>query len=183
MAKSKKKQLHKTARIETDRFCICKHVEPVLTKANVEAKPRTFKYQLVYGNYPGFAFKGFNNAQTVDMIRKAMVELSAQSGAKFVESTSKPHVRFYFMKTVTYNAIGVYMGDGKIYLSQTRPVTAAVVNCCVQHEVGHYLNIKASPAADKWGHCPDIACIMNINGTAKKWCARCKGQLISRYGR
>jgi hypothetical protein len=111
-----------------------------------------------------------------------MADLSKVSGAKFVESSSKPNVRFYFMKQVTYNAIGVYMGDGKIYLSQSRPITAPVAGICVQHEVGHYLGIKANPASDKWGHCPDNKCVMNINGTGPVWCAKCRGQLVSKYG-
>jgi hypothetical protein len=146
------------------------------------AAARTFKFQMVYGHYPGFAFKGLNNSQTVAVIRKAMTDLSKVSGAKFVESPSKPHVRFYFMKQVKYNAIGVYMGDGKIYLSQTRTITPAVAGICVQHEVGHYLGIKASPASDKWGHCPVNSCVMNINGTGPVWCAKCRSQLVSKYG-
>ena len=146
------------------------------------AKARTFKFQLVYGHYPGFAFKGFNNAQTVAMIRKAMAALSGVSGAKFVESASKPNVRFYFMASVPYNAIGTYMGNGKIYLSQKRPINAASVHACVQHEVGHFLGIKANPSADKWGHCPTKSCIMNINGTGTGFCAKCAGWLRSRYG-
>lgn len=166
-------------------FCGCDieaDDEPMLMQA-AKAKPRQFKFQLVYGSYPGFAFKGFSNAQTVAMIRKAMAALSKVSGAKFVESSSKPHVRFYFMNPIKYNAIGVYMGNGKIYLSQTRPVTAPVVHACVQHEVGHYLGIKANPAADKWGHCPTKSCIMNINGTGTAFCAKCTNWLRSRYGR
>jgi hypothetical protein len=101
-----------------------------------------------------------------------MADLSKVSGAKFVESSSKPHLRFYFMK----------QGDGKVYLSQTRPITAPVAGICVQHEVGHFLGVKASPAADKWGHCPDKGCIMNINGTGPQWCSRCRGQLVAKYG-
>jgi hypothetical protein len=165
-------------------FCGCDietSDEPQLMAA-AKAKPRQFKFQLVYGHYPGFAFKGMNNAQTVGIIRKAMADLSKVSGAKFVESSSKPHLRFYFMKQVTYNAIGVYMGNGKVYLSQTRPITAPVAGICIQHEVGHFLGIKASPAADKWGHCPDKGCIMNINGTGPAWCSRCRGQLVAKYG-
>lgn len=166
-------------------FCGCEieaDDEPMLMQA-AKAKPRQFKFQMVYGHYPGFAFKGFNNAQTVAMIRKAMAALSSVSGAKFVESSSKPHVRFYFMKQVPYNAIGTYMGSGKVYLSQTRPVTAPVVHACVQHEVGHYFGIKANPPADKWGHCPTKSCIMNINGNGTAFCAGCRGQLVAKYGR
>lgn len=165
-------------------FCGCDielSDEPMLMAA-AKAKPRQFKFQLVYGHYPGFAFKAFSNAQSVAMIRKAMAALSKVSGAKFVESSSKPHVRFYFVKQVAYNAIATYK-DGKVQLSQTRPVTAPVVHACVQHEVGHYLGIKASPAADKWGHCPVASCIMNINGTGTAFCAKCTGWLIARYGR
>jgi len=165
-------------------FCGCEietDDHPMLMAA-AKAKLRTFKFQLVYGNYPGFAFKGMNNSQTVAVIRKAMADLSRVSGAKFVESSSKPHVRFYFMKAVKYNAIGVYMGSGKIYLSQTRPITAAVAGICVQHEVGHFLGVKANPAADKWGHCPTKSCVMNINGTGPQWCSRCRGQLVAKYG-
>jgi hypothetical protein len=163
-------------------FCGCDIEAIDQPELMAAAKPRQFKFQLVYGHYPGFAFKGMNNAQTVGIIRKAMADLSKVSGAKFVESSSKPNLRFYFMKQVTYNAIGVYMGDGKVYLSQTRPITAPVAGICVQHEVGHFLGIKASPAADKWGHCPDKGCVMNINGTGPAWCSRCRGQLVAKYG-
>lgn len=164
-------------------FCLCKCTpKPICDDISKLAK-KTFKYQLVYGNYPGFAFKDYSNAQTVAYIRAAMAELGGISGAKFIESNSSPHIRFYFMKTVTYNAIGVYMGNGKIYLSQTRPVTPTVINCAIQHDVGHYLNIKANPPADKWGHCGDIKCIMNINGTAKAWCSKCKAIMVSKYGK
>jgi hypothetical protein len=166
-------------------FCGCEieaDNEPVQMRT-AKAKPRQFRFQLVYGNYPGFAFKGFTNAQTVAMIRKAMVALSSVSGAKFVESSSKPSVRFYFINPIKYNAIGVYMGDGKVYLSQTRPVTEAVVHACVQHEVGHYFGIKANPAADKWGHCRVGTCIMNINGNGTAFCGGCRGQLVAKYGR
>ena len=165
-------------------FCGCDieaDDEPVLMAA-AKAKPRQFKFQLVYGHYPGFAFKGFNNAQSVAMIRKAMAALSTVSGAKFVESSSKPHVRFYFVKQAEYNAIATY-NDGKVKLSQTRPVTAPVVHACVQHEVGHYFGIKAKPAADKWGHCRVGNCIMNINGNGTAFCAGCRGQLVAKYGR
>jgi len=163
-------------------FCGCDIEAIDQPELMAAGKPRQFKFQLVYGHYPGFAFKGMSNAQTVGVIRKAMADLSKVSGAKFVESSSKPHLRFYFMKQVTYNAIGVYMGDGKVYLSQTRPITAPVAGICVQHEVGHFLGIKASPAADKWGHCPDKGCVMNINGTGPAWCSRCRGQLVAKYG-
>jgi hypothetical protein len=135
-----------------------------------------------WGNYPGYAFKGMTNAQTVSIIRKAMADLSKVSGAKFVESNSSPHLRIYFTK-VPYNAIGAYMGNGKIYLSQTRPITAPIAGICVQHEAGHFLGVKASPAADKWGHCPDKTCVMNINGTGPKWCDKCRGKLIAKYGK
>ncbi len=164
-------------------FCLCKCTPKPISDDISKLAGKTFKYQMVYGNYPGFAFKNYTNAQTVAFIRAAMVELGKISGAKFIESNSSPNIRFYFMKTVTYNAIGVYMGDGKVYLSQTRPVTPMVINCAIQHEVGHYLNIKANPPADKWGHCGDIACIMNINGTAKNWCAKCKAIMVSKYGK
>lgn len=166
------------------RFCGCEELpkENDSMAMRAAARSRTFRFNLVYGNYPGFAFKGMNNAQTVAVIRKAMADLSKVSGAKFVESSSKPHVRFYFMAQVKYNAIGVYMGDGKIYLSQSRPITAPVAGICVQHEVGHFLGVKASPAADKWGHCPDNKCVMNINGTGPVWCAKCRGQLVAKYG-
>lgn len=175
-----KKKPNKITKQTFPTLCICKcsltdlKVEPVRTKA--------FKYQMVYGNYPGFAFKNYTNAQTVNFIRSAMSDLGTVSGAKFIESNSSPHIRFYFMKTVTYNAIGVYMGNGKIYLSQTRPVSPTVIYCAIQHEVGHYLNIKASPPADKWAHCTDIKCIMNINGTATNWCPKCKAIMVSKYG-
>jgi hypothetical protein len=145
-------------------------------------RSRTFKFQMVYGTYPAYAFRGMTNTQTHAVIRKAMADLSRVSGAKFVESSSKPHVRFYFNSKVPHNAIGAYMGKGKIYLSQTRPITAAVAGICVQHEVGHFLNVKASPASDKWGHCPVNSCVMNINGTGPVWCAKCRGQLVSKYG-
>jgi hypothetical protein len=164
-------------------FCGCEIEAIDQPELMAAGKPRQFKFQLVYGHYPGFAFKGMNNAQTVGIIRKAMADLSKVSGAKFVESSSKPHLRFYFMKQVTYNAIGVYMGNGKVYLSQTRPITAPVAGICVQHEVGHFLGVKASPAADKWGPCPVKGCIMNINGTGPVWCEKCKSQLVRRYGR
>ena len=143
---------------------------------------RTFRYQLVYGNYPGFAFKGMNNAQTVAVMRKAMADLSKVSGAKFVESSKSPDLRFFFMKSVAYNAIGVYMGNGKVYFSQNRAVTPPIAGICTQHEVGHFLGLKASPPADKWGHCPTKSCIMNINGTGTGFCAKCAGWLRSRYG-
>jgi hypothetical protein len=165
-------------------FCGCDieaSDEPMLMAA-AKAKPRQFKFQLVYGHYPGFAFKGFSNAQSIAMIRKAMAALSTVSGAKFVESSSKPHVRFYFVKQAEYNAIATY-NDGKVKLSQTRPVTAPVVHACVQHEVGHFLGIKAKPASDKWGHCRVASCIMNINGNGTAFCAGCRGQLVAKYGR
>jgi hypothetical protein len=142
---------------------------------------RIFRYQMVYGNYPAYAFSGMNNAQTVAVIRAAMAELSTVSGAKFSESSRSPHVRFYFTK-VPYNAIAAYMGKGKIYLSQTRKITTAIAKICVQHEVGHYLGIKAKPASDKWGHCPDKTCVMNINGTGPKWCSKCRAIMTSKYG-
>jgi hypothetical protein len=165
-------------------FCGCdiEASDKPMLMAAAKAKPRQFKFQLVYGHYPGFAFKGFNNAQSVAMIRKAMAALSTVSGAKFVESSSKPHVRFYFVKQAEYNAIATY-NDGKVKLSQTRPVTAPVVHACVQHEVGHFLGIKAKPAADKWGHCRVASCIMNINGNGTAFCAGCRGQLVAKYGR
>lgn len=142
---------------------------------------RTFKYQMVYGNYPAYAFAGMNNAQTKDIIRRAMASLTKVSGADFVESSSNPHLRFYFTK-VPYNAIGAYMGKGKVYLSQTRKLTPAIAEICAQHEAAHFLALKASPASDKWGHCPDKMCTMNINGTGPKFCARCKAQLVKKYG-
>jgi hypothetical protein len=165
-------------------FCGCDietHDEPVLMRA-AKAKPRTFKYQLVYGNYPAYAFRGFTNAQTVAMIRKAMADLSRQSGAKFVEVTKNPNLRFYFNTKVPYGAIAAYMGDGKVYISQTRAVTAQVAGIVIQHETGHFLGVKASPASDKWGHCPVASCIMNVNGTGPTWCAKCRGQLVRKYG-
>lgn len=163
-------------------FCLCKCKPKPISDDLTKLAYKTFKYQMVYGSYPGFAFKDYSNAQTVSYIRTAMATLGSVSGAKFLESNSSPHIRFYFMKTVTYNAIGVYIGNGKIYLSQTRPVTPTVISCAIQHEVGHYLNIKANPPSDKWGHCTDIKCIMNINGTAKSWCAKCKAIMVSKYG-
>jgi hypothetical protein len=163
-------------------FCLCKCMPRPISDDLTKLAKKTFKYQMVYGNYPGFAFKDYSNAQTVSLIRAAMANLGSVSGAKFIESNSSPHIRFYFMKTVTYNAIGVYMGNGKIYLSQTRPVTPTVIKCAIQHEVGHYLNVKASPPADKWGHCGDVKCVMNINGTAKVWCSKCKAILVAKYG-
>jgi hypothetical protein len=165
-----------------DRFYCGDGEEHEHTAPRASMSGRTFRYQMVYGNYPAYAFAGMNNAQTVAVIRAAMAELSRVSGAKFVESSKSPNVRFYFTK-VPYNAIGAYMGKGKIYLSQTRKITAAIAKICVQHEVGHYLGIKASPASDKWGHCPTKSCVMNINGTGPVWCERCKSQLVRRYGR
>ena len=144
-------------------------------------KRRTFKFSMVYGNYPAYAFKGMTNVQTHGVIRRAMAALSKVSGAKFVESNKSPHLRFYFTK-VPYNAIGAYMGNGKVYMSQTRPITAPIAEICIQHEAGHFLGIKASPAADKWGHCPDKKCIMNINGTGPTWCAKCRARLVAKFG-
>ena len=173
-----------TAKEKPDRF-YCgssggdEHEHSIPPRASMSG--RTFRYQMVYGNYPAYAFSGMNNAQTLAVIRAAMAELSTVSGAKFVESSKSPNIRFYFTK-VPYNAIGAYMGKGKIYLSQTRKITVPIAKICVQHEVGHYLGIKASPASDKWGHCPDKTCVMNINGTGPKWCGKCKNQMTIRYG-
>jgi hypothetical protein len=167
-------------------YCFCateQSVEKLKNTRDYALSGRVFKYQMVYGSYPGFAFKGMSNAQTLTVIRKAMAALSNVSGAKFTEVTKSPNLRFYFMKEVQYNAIGVYMGNGKVYLSQTRPITEPIANICVQHEVGHFLGVKASPASDKWGHCPTATCIMNINGTGPTWCPRCRAQLTSKYGK
>ena len=164
-------------------FCACESCSEGLAENERSATGRTFKFQLVYGNYPGFAFKGMNNAQTVAVMRKAMADLSKVSGAKFVESSKSPDLRFYFMKTVAYNAIGVYMGNGKVYFNQNRPVTAAIAGICTQHESAHFLGLKASPASDKFGHCPDKQCVFNINGTGAVWCTRCRGRLTSRWGK
>lgn len=167
-----------------EEFCNCPgcFTDSMKQSQKVSNKRRLFKYQMVYGNYPGFAFKGMSNPQTTAIIRRAMAALGNVSGAKFVESNSKPNVRFYFMKQVQYNAIGVYMGNGKIYLSQNRQITPSVAEICVQHEVGHYLGIKARPASDKWGHCIDRNCVMNINGTGPVWCSKCRAIMISKYG-
>lgn len=165
-------------------FCHCLDCqENVLAAEDRSIAGRTFRYQLVYGNYPGFAFKGMNNAQTVAVIRKAMADLSRVSGAKFVESSKSPDLRFFFMKSVAYNAIGVYMGSGKIYFNQNRAVTPPIAGICTQHEAGHFLGLKASPASDKYSHCPDKQCIFNINGTGPAWCVRCKARLVARWGK
>ncbi len=165
-------------------FCHCETCadEPWATE-DVSLQGRTFRYQFVYGSYPGFSFKGLNNAKTLAVMRKAMAELSSVSGAKFTESSKSPDLRFYFMKTVAYNAIGVYMGKGKVYFNQNRPVTEPIANICTQHETAHFLGLKASPASDKYSHCPDSSCIFNINGTGPKWCSKCRSQLTSRWGK
>jgi|688.fasta_scaffold252564_2 hypothetical protein len=166
-------------------FCGCdvhdEHAPLLLTTGKVQG--RIFRYQMVYRDYPAFAFAGFNNKQTVAMIRKAMANMSNISGAKFVEVNKNPQIRFYFMKNIYRNAIAAYMGSGKVYLSQVRKVTEVVVNASVQHEVGHYFGIKGRPAADGWGHCGVKTCIMNINGNGTSWCANCKGQMIAKYGK
>lgn len=165
-------------------LCHCEAcAEEVWQAEDYSIAGRTFRFQLVYGNYPGFAFKGMNNAQTVAVMRKAMADLSKVSGAKFVESSKNPNIRFFFMKTVAHNAIGVYMGNGKIYFNQNRAVTPPIAGICTQHEVGHFLGLKASPAADKYSHCPDKVCVFNINGNGPIWCGRCRSRLQAKYGK
>lgn len=149
----------------------------------VKAKARTFTYKLVYGNYPGFAFKGYNNPQTVRIIREGFANLGSKSGAKFVETTkNSANLKLYFQPTVTYNALAVYK-DGKIYISQTRPIgTEKVGRIVVQHEALHYLGYKAQPAADKWGHAAPPS-IFDVNATSEVYHNHLLGWLIARYGR
>lgn len=158
--------------------CRLEAPEPMLA---ARAAGRTFRFSFVYGSSPNYRWKGFTRDQSLTLMRQAMAAMSSVSGAKFVESNASPHVRMYFT-AVPYNALGAYMGSGKIYFSQTRQVNEQIIHTCVQHEVGHYLGLKAIPAADKWGHCTNRKCHMHIDAAGVEWCGKCKSQLIQRYG-
>lgn len=145
-------------------------------------KARTFYYSMMDKDSTAFAFKGMTNLQTKDLIRKAMQDLSMVCGARFLERDSYPNIRFYFKNEVDYGAIGVYAGGGAVWMSRSRSVSAFIAVICIQHEVGHFLNLWANPRSDSWGHCPDRTCIYNINGTGQQWCPACRKKLIEMFG-
>jgi hypothetical protein len=131
---------------------------------------------------PAFAFRGMTNVQTRDICRAAFADLSLVCGMRFVEDAATPNVRIYFKDRVDYDAIGVYAGGGNVWMSRSRSVSAANAKTCVMHEVCHYLDLRANPASDGWGHCPTRECILNINGIGRAFCDPCKGQLLARFG-
>ena len=163
--------------------CFCGTEADLVEVRATKAKARTFTYKLVYGNYPGYAFKGFNNAQTVRIIREGFANLSSKSGAKFVETTkNSANLKLYFQPKVMYNALAVYV-DGKIYMSQTRPIgTEKVGRIVVQHETLHYLGYKSQPSVDKWGHAVPQS-VFDINATSELYHNHLLGWLIARYGK
>jgi hypothetical protein len=161
----------------------CVHDTQVLASLSAtNTKARTFKYQIVDRDSPATAFRGMSNPQTVLIVREAMTALSLVCGAKFVEVDSYANLRIYFKDRVDYDAIGVYAGNGNIWMSRTRSISAPNAKTCVMHEVGHFLNLWANPRSDGWGHCPDKTCIYHINGTGRDWCPACRTILVSKFG-
>lgn len=160
--------------------CGCKLKAPEPMQA-ARAAGRTFRFSFVYGSSPNYRWKGFTRDQSLVLMRQALAAMSSVSGAKFVENDRNPHIRMYFTK-VPYNALGAYMGSGKIYFSQTRDVNERIIHTCVQHEVGHYLGMKANPAADQWSHCTIKKCHYHIDAGGTEWCSKCRGWLVQKYG-
>ena len=145
-------------------------------------RSRAFKFQMVYGTYPGFAFNGMNNSQTVAVIRKAMADLSKLSGAKFVETsnTSKANIRVYFQNIKNG---GQYEGNGKIKFSNSRKgLTPPIAKAWVQHEVMHYLGYRASPPADKFYHSTIKTEIFHGDGGGTAFGPHFTAWIQSRYG-
>jgi len=162
--------------------CMHDPVEEMATSVVVNTKARTFYYSMVDKDSSAFAFRGMTNIQTQSLIRQAMQALSLVCGARFVERDSYPNIRFYFKDRVDYDAIGVYAGSGNIWMSRTRSISAYVAVICIQHEVGHFLNLWANPRSDSWGHCPDSTCVYHINGTGQYWCVACRKILQDKFG-
>ena len=161
----------------------CVHdAQPLAATSATNTKARTYKFQLVEHWTAGFAFRGMDNVQTRDICRAAFADLSLVCGMRFIEDVASPNVRIYFRDRVDYDAIGVYAGNGNVWMSRSRSVSAPNAKTCVMHEVCHYLGLRANPASDGWGHCPTLECILNINGIGRGFCDRCKGQLLARFG-
>jgi hypothetical protein len=156
--------------------------QPLAATSTTNTKARTFKFQIVDRDKASTAFRDLSNAKTVEIIRTAMLSLSLVCGARFIESESYPNVRIYFRDRVDYDAIGVYAGNGNVWMSRTRAINAVVAGICIQHEVGHFLGIKAVPQSDGWGHCPDKTCVYHINGTGREWCPACRKIMVAKFG-
>ena len=161
-------------------FCRCLVAPPELEE--VAARGRTFTFGLPYGSYPAYAWPGIGNAQTVALIRTAFRELSAVSGAKFVETskTSKANIRIYFSSTITNG--GQYEGGGKIKFSNRRRVPPAIAKAWVIHEVQHFLGYRASPPADKHYHSRIKTEIFHGDGGGTAFGAHFLAWMRSRYG-
>jgi hypothetical protein len=161
----------------------CVHdAEPEPRRRATNTKARTYKFMLVDHWLPAFAFRGMTNVQTRDICRAAMADLSLVCGMRFIEDAATPNIRIYFKNEVDHGALGVYAGGGAIWMSRSRTVSIPNAKTCVQHEVCHFLGLRANPAADGWGHCPTKACILNINGIGRAFCDPCRNQLLARFG-
>jgi hypothetical protein len=87
-----------------------------------------------------------------------------------------------FSNKVPYNALAVMDGNTML-ISKTRPVQPVNCRSVVIHEFFHYLNYKANPQADKWGHSNDKNCAFNINGNIDKLCPAEVQFLINKFGK
>jgi hypothetical protein len=166
--------------LETTSECACGGCDLLLQEKPFTGK--NYSFRISWANHPNARFKGYTPQKSAALIREGFKLFNRWCGAKFYETTnSKASIICKFVPQAHHNGI-MSMSSGSMYLSQTRAVTDQVIKNCIQHEIGHFLGLKASPAGDQWAHCPTKTCIHNVNGTGTVYCSRCLSILRRKYG-
>ncbi len=135
-----------------------------------------------------FRWPGRTQAQTLALVNQALAEFNRHSKLQIKPWTGKGpyHIVFAFSPKVAHNALGTAEtknGRAWITINSVRPVSDKAARSVILHELFHEpLKFKANPAADKWGHHPNQACVFNINASSDKLCPDEIAWLRRRYG-
>lgn len=143
-------------------------------------------YYYAYNGYSKgvFNWNGYTKQQTDAFIKEAFAELNKHSKMQIKPWSGKGgyQIVIKFSDKVPYNALAVM--DGKtILINSKRPVKPVNCRAIIVHEFLHYLNYKAPPPNDKWGHSTDPKCAYNINGNWDKLCPAEINFLVKKFGK
>jgi hypothetical protein len=162
-------------------------VVALLLLATSSAFGQTYYYAINRKAAP-FRWPGRTEAQTFALFNQAFAEFNKHSKLQIKPWSGKGpyHIVFAFNPKVAMNALATAQtknGKALITINSRRPVSDKAARSVVLHEVFHQpLRYKANPAADKWGHHPNKACVFNINASSDKLCPDEIAWLRRRYG-
>jgi hypothetical protein len=113
------------------------------------------------------------------------------SGANFVPWTGQGdyHLIIDFRGVLNRNAAGQFEQPNRIVLSSSRDFNLKegnryrIAHTLIQHETLHFLNYRANPSADSYGHSKDISCAAHIGVTAPFLCPKEVLWLQSKFGK